>query len=135
MTSQGPPSNAARLKRHTNSGILPAPHAERDRVNILLAPVGSHGDVHPFCGIGEALLRRGHRVTMVTNGLFEPLARRVGLEFVEVGTADDYRRMISDPNLWSAKHGWKTVFGSVINWLLPTQYDALRAHVVPGETV
>lgn len=98
-------------------------------MNILLAPVGSHGDVHPFCGIGQALLRRGHRVTMLTNGLFEPLARRVGLEFVPVGTADDYRTLIADPKLWSAKQGWKTVFASTIDWLLPMQYDALRAQV------
>jgi rhamnosyltransferase subunit B len=115
--------------------ILPHPHAEPPRVNILLAPVGSHGDVHPFCGIGAELLRREHQVTMLTNGMFEPLARGVGLDLVPVGTADDYRRMIADPDLWSARRGWKTVFGSVINWLLPMQYDALRARVVPGETV
>jgi hypothetical protein len=31
----------------------PATHAKRrPRVNVLLVPVGSHGDVHPFCGIG-----------------------------------------------------------------------------------
>ncbi len=53
-------------------------------MNILLVPVGSHGDVHPFCGIGAELRRRGHAVTVFTNAHFEPLVRRVGLDFVPV---------------------------------------------------
>jgi UDP:flavonoid glycosyltransferase YjiC (YdhE family) len=104
-------------------------------VNILLAPVGSHGDVHPFCGIGQALLRRGHRVTMFTNGAFEPLARRVGLEFVPVGTAEQFAQIVSDPDLWHPTRGWKKVFDSIAE-LTPLQYDAMRAHLTPaGDTV
>jgi UDP:flavonoid glycosyltransferase YjiC (YdhE family) len=103
-------------------------------VNILLAPVGSHGDVHPFCGIGREMLRRGHRVTMFTNGAFEPLARRVGLEFVPVGTAEQFRQIVGDPELWHPTKGWKKVFNSI--WeLTPLQYDALRERLVPGDTV
>ncbi len=103
-------------------------------MNILLAPVGSHGDVHPFLGIGQMLLRRGHRVTMFTNGLFEPLARKVGFDFVEVGTAEQFRQIISDPELWDAKRGWKKVVESMSE-LIPLQYDALQSHVVPADTV
>src|SRR5207248_558546 len=36
-------------------------------VNILLVPIGSHGDVHPFIGIGLALRARGHRVRVIVN--------------------------------------------------------------------
>src|SRR5687767_4479674 len=72
---------------------------------------------------------------MLTNGMFEPLARRVGLEFAPVGTADDFKRMIADPDLWHPARGWKTVFRSTVEELLPIQYDALKALVVPGETV
>jgi UDP:flavonoid glycosyltransferase YjiC (YdhE family) len=104
-------------------------------VNILLAPVGSHGDVHPFLGIGAELLRRGHRVTMFSNGLFEPLARAVGVDFVEVGTAEEFRQTISNPELWHPTRGWKTIFASIVDELMPRQYDALKAHVTPGDTV
>jgi UDP:flavonoid glycosyltransferase YjiC (YdhE family) len=104
-------------------------------VNILLAPVGSHGDVHPFLGIGETLLRRGRRVTMFTNGLFEPLARKVGLDFVEVGTAEEFKKTISDRDIWHPSRGWKRIFASIVNELLPRQYDALQSRVIPGETV
>jgi rhamnosyltransferase subunit B len=104
-------------------------------LNVLLVPVGSHGDVHPFLGIGEVLLRRGHRVTMFTNGLFGPLARRVGLEFVEIGTADEFRQIISDPDLWHPTRGWKKVFDNIGGNLMPQQYDALKSRLTPGDTV
>jgi UDP:flavonoid glycosyltransferase YjiC (YdhE family) len=103
-------------------------------VNILLAPVGSHGDVHPFCGIGAEMLRRGHRVTMFTNGAFEPLARRVGLDFVPVGTAEQFAQIVSDPDLWHPTKGWQKVFNSIAE-LTPLQYDAMKALVTPGDTV
>lgn len=103
-------------------------------MNILLAPVGSHGDVHPFCGIGAEMLRRGHRVTMFTNGAFEPLARRVGLDFVPVGTAEQFAQIVSDPDLWHPTKGWQKVFNSIAE-LTPLQYDAMKALVMPGDTV
>ncbi|GLW46719.1 glycosyl transferase [Streptomyces sp. NBRC 14336] len=34
---------------------------------------GSRGDVAPYTGLGQALARAGHRVTLVTHGSFEPL--------------------------------------------------------------
>lgn len=104
-------------------------------MNILLAPVGSHGDVHPFCGIGAELARRGHTVTVFTNGHFEPLVRRMGLGFVPVGTDQEFRDTIADPDLWHPTRGWRKVFGSMIDQVLPIQYEALKAHLVPGQTV
>lgn len=41
--------------------------------HVLLLPVGSHGDVHPFVGIGKALRDRGHRVTTITSEPFHGL--------------------------------------------------------------
>lgn len=36
-----------------------------------MTPFGSAGDVYPLIGIGSVLLRRGHRVTVITNAYFE----------------------------------------------------------------
>ena len=36
-------------------------------------PVGSHGDVHPFIGVGLALRARGHRVRAFTSGYYAAL--------------------------------------------------------------
>jgi|CZKI01.1.fsa_nt_gi UDP:flavonoid glycosyltransferase YjiC (YdhE family) len=35
-------------------------------LRILLATIGSSGDVHPVIGLGRALKARGHIVTIVT---------------------------------------------------------------------
>src|SRR4051812_13328701 len=78
------------------------------------------------------MLRRGHRVTMFTNAAFEGLARRVGLEFVPVGTAEQFRQIVGDPDLWHPTKGWRKVFVSIAE-LTPLQYDALREHMIKGE--
>ena len=49
--------------------------------NILLMPVGSHGDVHPFVALGQALQARGHEATLITSAYFEALAKKAGLPF------------------------------------------------------
>lgn len=102
--------------------------------HFLLVTIGSHGDVHPFVGIGAALMRRGHRATLVTNGHFGGMARKSGLDFVEVGTSDEYLRLARNPELWSIKGGFKVVFGSVAN-LLPRVYDAIVPHIDSQTTV
>ncbi|WP_308296984.1 glycosyltransferase [Streptomyces sp. ISL-24] len=49
------------------------------RVAIITA--GSRGDVAPYTGLGHALSRAGHEVTLVTHGRFEPLVAGAGVRF------------------------------------------------------
>jgi UDP:flavonoid glycosyltransferase YjiC (YdhE family) len=104
-------------------------------VHILLVTIGSAGDVHPFAGLGQALRGRGHRVTLVTNGYFEPLARRLGLEFEAVGTAEEYHAATTDPDLWHPSKGFETVARRGILPALRPVYEIIAGHYVPGETV
>ena len=69
-------------------------------MKILLVPVGSAGDVHPFVAIGAVLRQRGHLVTVITSPVFERLIRRVGLQFVPLGTVEEFDAVTQDPNLW-----------------------------------
>ena len=41
-------------------------------MKVLVVPMGSHGDVHPFLGLGEALRERGHHVTFLLIEHFGP---------------------------------------------------------------
>ena len=91
-------------------------------------PVGSSGDVHPFVGIGLALQRRGHSVRIATNEYFRPLAERVGLPFVELGTEELYIEIQQDPNLWHPVKALKTIFGKYMPEFVRLQYDLLVAH-------
>src|SRR5205085_1611752 len=85
----------------TNTRIPPT----RTDMHIILMPVGTAGDVHPFAGIGRGLRERGHRVTLAANAHFASLAERAGLEFAELGTDDQYRAFMADPELWTPRGG------------------------------
>jgi rhamnosyltransferase subunit B len=104
-------------------------------VNILLIALGSSGDVNPFVGLGVRLRARGHRVTLITNGHFEPLARRAGLEFAPLGTAADYRAVLEYPEIWDLRKGFQLmVKWAMLKPMRPT-YEAIETRNVPGETV
>jgi len=62
--------------------------------NILIHSGGTYGDVFPFLAVGKELRRRGHRVTMVTNCVFEERVTRLGLEFVSCDTPAEYRSFL-----------------------------------------
>jgi UDP:flavonoid glycosyltransferase YjiC (YdhE family) len=101
----------------------------------LLITIGSHGDTHPFVGLGTRLRNRGHRVTLAANGLFAPLIEKAGLEFVELGTAEEYLQALQEPDLWHPIKGFKTVFETGVLPLMPRTYELIERHAMPGETV
>jgi rhamnosyltransferase subunit B len=80
-------------------------------VHVILNPLGSHGDVHPFIALGLGLQARGHSITLVSAVPYEELARRHGFDFRPVGTLQDYHGIIENPNLWQPKHNFEVLFG------------------------
>src|SRR5438309_82953 len=83
-------------------------------MHVLLVPVGSHGDVHPFLGLGLALRARGHRVTFLVNEYFGPLVRRLGFELVAIGAASLFEDVLRDPELWHPRRAFTVVARGVI---------------------
>jgi UDP:flavonoid glycosyltransferase YjiC (YdhE family) len=69
-------------------------------MHVVLATIGTDGDVFPFVGLGENLRRRGHRVTLAGPEPYRPTAAGHGLEFVPLVSAVDVDRMLADPDLW-----------------------------------
>ena len=78
-------------------------------MHILLIPVGSHGDVHPFIGLGRALRERGHDVTLIVHAYFEPLVRKVGLDAIVVGVPEQFEQALQDRDLWHPRKGLHVV--------------------------
>ncbi len=103
-------------------------------MHYFLLGIGSAGDVHPFVGIGVALKQRGHTVTLAANDYFRSVVERAGLDFVPVGTAEHYRKALTDPNSFHPRKGGKIIFRWVAEFLRP-MYDLIVAHVQPGKTV
>ena len=92
------------------------------RLKLLLPTIGSAGDVHPVIALGLALQRRGHRATVITNPLFQELIEQQGLGFLPLGTLDDARATIADPDLWHPRKGFEVVARRAILPAMPEVY-------------
>jgi UDP:flavonoid glycosyltransferase YjiC (YdhE family) len=95
-------------------------------MHIILATMGTDGDVFPHIGLGAVLRARGHRVTLAAPETYRDRAAALELEFCALVTADEVDRMLADPDLWHPlKSGlMMTRWGGPI---LHRQYEALAA--------
>jgi rhamnosyltransferase subunit B len=102
---------------------------------ILLMPVGSHGDVHPFVALGNALQARGHDVTLLTSAYFEGLAKKAGLPFVPIGTVEDFLACLDHPDMWHPSRSFQVIAEwGLIPWMRET-YRLVAERYQPGRTV
>jgi rhamnosyltransferase subunit B len=101
---------------------------------ILLCTIGSAGDVNPFIGIGQDLVKRGFRVVLITSQYFESQARSAGLEFFGLGTSEDYQSIIQDPDLWSPDKGFKVFADRVVFPIMEPAYEII-AGFDPSKTI
>lgn len=70
-------------------------------MRLLLCPLGSHGDVHPYLALGKALKARGHEPVVCTNPYFEGLVREAGLEFRPLGERFELSKAAQTPGAMS----------------------------------
>jgi len=86
--------------------------------------MGTDGDVFPYLGLGSALLKRGHRVTLAAPQTYQDRAADLGMKFVSLVSAADVERMLSNPDLW---HPFRS--GPMMaKWgepMIPHQYELL----------
>jgi UDP:flavonoid glycosyltransferase YjiC (YdhE family) len=82
-------------------------------MDFLLVTIGSHGDVHPFVGLGIRLRQRGHRVRLATNEHFGDLVRAAGIEFIELGKREQYLTLASNPNMWRSTRAFFVLFDTL----------------------
>jgi rhamnosyltransferase subunit B len=104
-------------------------------MNVLLPAIGTSGDVFPQIGLAAALATRGHRVTLIANDHFKEHALRLGLNFVSVGTKEDYRRSFADPLFWDWRYSLPRLMEHLIVPALEPVYHAIERNLIPGETV
>jgi rhamnosyltransferase subunit B len=106
------------------------------QLRLALVTMGSLGDVHPMLGLGRAMVARGHHVTLMTNPVFEDLAREQGLAFQPVGTAEQQVQTLKHPKLWHPVDGLGVMWRYLLRpALLPTLgvLDTWRAQASVGE--
>ncbi len=88
-------------------------------MQVLIAALGSAGDVHPFVGIGRALADRGHAVIVSANPVFEPLVERCGRAFRAIGSKEDYLNAMNDPTLWAPRTSLRTLWRAMAREMRP----------------
>ena len=103
-------------------------------MRAVLVPFGSHGDVHPFIGLGHALRRRGHDVVFVVAEYFGPLVRGLGFACEGLGTPEEFRERLNNPDLWHPRKGLSVVARSVVDHV-GLSIERIESQIVPGETV
>jgi rhamnosyltransferase subunit B len=108
--------------------------SKQNKRTILLCTIGSAGDVNPFIGIGQNLIKRGFRVVLITSQYFESQARSVGLEFFGLGSSEDYQSIIQDPDLWSPDKGFKVFADRVVFPIMEPAYEII-AGFDPSNTI
>src|SRR5215831_16493071 len=104
-------------------------------LNVLIPTIGSAGDVHPMIALGLALQARGHRATILTNDYFEELIEKCGLGFIAVGTAEQARAAIADPNLWHPTKGFEVVARRAILPSMRSVFELIEKHATANTVV
>jgi UDP:flavonoid glycosyltransferase YjiC (YdhE family) len=100
---------------------------------ILIAALGSYGDVHPFLAIGRELQKRGNEIVMIMPAMYESLTRSLGLDFVPAITVEQFERLSSRPELWDPVKGFQVIaegVGESLGWY----YEAIVGNHRPGRT-
>ncbi len=103
--------------------------------HFILSALGSYGDVHPLVGLGSALAARGHRVQVIANPYFADVATSGGVEFLPVGTRQQYIELSQHPDLWHPLRGPALALRHAAGGLARPLYELALAHYATGETV
>lgn len=102
--------------------------------NILIAALGSDGDVHPFMRLAIQLRSRGHDVHVLAPAMYETLAAALRIAFVPIGTREQFDRVTANPDLWRPMRAFGVAARAAAELLQP-MYREILAHHQPGKTV
>ncbi len=97
-------------------------------LQVLLPTIGSSGDVHPTIALALALRARGHRTTILTYPIFEPLIKSLGIEFLAVGTIAQVEALIGNPDLFHPRKGFALLTRHAIVPAIEPVYRLIEAH-------
>lgn len=79
-------------------------------MHFVVTAIGSAGDINPLLMIASEIKTRGHEVDFVANAHFEQKILNAGLNFLALGTEEDYQRAVDDPEIWEPQKGFHAVW-------------------------
>ena len=72
---------------------------------VVLATMGSWGDIFPVIGLAKGLTRAGHDVRVAASAAYDELVRGEGLQFSGIGPAWGFADYARDPKILSGRLG------------------------------
>jgi len=69
-------------------------------MNVILASIGTDGDIFPYVGLGAKLRERGHRITLTASVHYKPLAAAHGFGFHALVSAEENDELLHHPDFW-----------------------------------
>src|SRR4051812_15383136 len=75
------------------------------RRHVILASLGTDGDILPYVGLGFALRRRGHEATLVAAEDYRGRAAEAGLGFAPLASKEENHQLLADPEFWHVLKG------------------------------
>jgi rhamnosyltransferase subunit B len=103
-------------------------------MRVLLLPLGSHGDINPFIGLGLALQERGHEAVVIANSYFESIIKQVGLGFASSAPAQAYLDMVHNPDMGHPKRGPALHVARLLA-VMPKAFSMIKQLLQPGNTI
>lgn len=98
-------------------------------MKILLASIGTRGDMEPFLAIGEILLARGHDVVCLFSEQFRKPAEDSGFRFASLGT--EFLDMLESEDGKAALGGSGSGFAKFLAYLrLATKYSKMNKTLI-----
>ncbi|NJB81216.1 glycosyltransferase [Xanthomonas arboricola] len=89
---------------------------------VLIATLGTHGDVRPIIALGRGLQERGYPVRVLTSANFEALIRANGLDFFPL-SGDHQKLLQGHPDVAEMRGGWRGIWGTLRAQLLEWARD------------
>ncbi|MCE0498631.1 MAG: glycosyltransferase [Methylacidiphilales bacterium] len=97
----------------------------------LLVSWGSHGDLHPFLSLGQALMARGHEVTLVGHPDWRVETGIAGLRFVSTGEPPRDTFIRDHPEVMSMKWGGLISLHTLVNRAIAPGFDHVMEALLP----
>jgi UDP:flavonoid glycosyltransferase YjiC (YdhE family) len=104
-------------------------------MHFVCTPFGSSGDVHPMIGLALALQHRGHRVTFAGSGYFEPLVRSRSLDFVELGTREQFQALTEREEVWNPRKALQFLYQEGVAKIMRQHFELLADYQRQGPLV
>jgi len=95
--------------------------------NILFPTLGSAGDVYPLITISRELNQRGFNSTIIASPIFQTLVQKSQIDFIPLGTQQQFNDLVNNPDLWDPIRGFQVVVNQGILPFLRPLLEIIRS--------